>query len=301
MSKHMNVLIVEDSEDDALLVIRELEDAGYQISYERVETPDDMRKAISSREWDIVISDYMMPSFNAFDALAIKQDINEDLPFIVISGTVGEEVAVEVMKAGAQDYLLKDNLTRLGTAVEREIKDAGVRKDKKEVEKALEKAGEEWQRTFDSISDMVFVQDKDFTITKANAAMLRAFKLNREDVIGKKCYEIMHKRGRPWPNCPFEKTRKDKEAHTEEVEDPELYAPFLMTTSPIFDDEGEFQGSVHVAKDISEFKNLTEAQEKHLEELEVFYKASMQREDRIIELKEKIESLEEEVKVLRGE
>jgi len=127
MSTPLRVLIVEDSEDDALLLMRELRRGGYDPMFERVETATAMTAALQHQIWDIVISDYAMPHFSAQAALALLKGSGLDLPFIIVSGAIGEETAVEAMKAGAHDYVMKDNLARLGPAVQRELQEAAVR------------------------------------------------------------------------------------------------------------------------------------------------------------------------------
>ena len=137
MNKPLKVLIVEDSEDDALLVIRELRHGGYAPDFEIVETAEAMRSALGNRTWDLVISDYSLPAFNALAALNLVIESGLDLPFIVVSGTIGEETAVAAMRAGAHDYLMKGNLARLSAAVERELSEAGLRREYSKVEEAL--------------------------------------------------------------------------------------------------------------------------------------------------------------------
>ena len=124
----IRVLIVEDSEDDAALEVRELQRSGYEPIWERVDTPEAMSAALSRQAWDLIISDYSMPHFSAPDALALVLKQGPDVPFIIVSGTVGEEVAVEAMRAGAHDYILKGRLTRLSAAVARELREAEVRR-----------------------------------------------------------------------------------------------------------------------------------------------------------------------------
>lgn len=124
------------------------------------------------------------------------------------------------------------------------------------VEKTASRANEYWNRTFDAISDLAFIQDKNFKIIRVNRAMTKAFKLRAKDIVGRRCYQVLHKSSKPWANCPFEKTRVDKKPHTEEVIDPEISRPLLVTTSPIFGKDGQFLGSVHIAKDISELKKI---------------------------------------------
>lgn len=124
--------------------------------------------------------------------------------------------------------------------------------NRKEAEAIVRRAAEEWQRTFDSITDLVFIQDTDFTIIKANKAFIDAVKSKPADIIGKKCFAVLHKLDGPWPGCPFKKTIADNQTHIEEVNDPQVDMPFLITTSPIFDESGRLTGSVHIAKDITE-------------------------------------------------
>ena len=107
MSKPLRVLIVEDSEDDAVMLLRELRRAGYEVVSERVETAEGMNVALDRAEWDVVLSDYSMPRFSALGALAVLKSRQIDIPFLIISGTIGEETAVNAMKAGAQDFLIK--------------------------------------------------------------------------------------------------------------------------------------------------------------------------------------------------
>ncbi|MEW6057047.1 MAG: response regulator [Bdellovibrionota bacterium] len=133
----IRVLLVEDSEDDALLVIRALERNGYKVFHERVDTAESFEAALTSKQWDIVISDYSLPGFDGVTALAIAKRRRFDLPFLIVSGTVGEETAVEAMRAGANDYLIKGNLLRLGPTVERELREAKNRSKLKDQEEQL--------------------------------------------------------------------------------------------------------------------------------------------------------------------
>ena len=137
MGKPIRILIVEDSENDTLLLLHELRRAGYDPIHRRVETAPDMIAALEQEPWDIITADHTMPNFNSTTALQILQKWNRDIPFIVISGTIGEEVAVAAMKAGAHDYLIKGHLARFVPAVEREIADAAQRRRQRELEWTL--------------------------------------------------------------------------------------------------------------------------------------------------------------------
>src|SRR5918996_2611881 len=137
MSQRLRVLIVDDSEDDALLLLRGLRRGGFETDFEQVETAEAMATALAAQTWDIVISDYSMPDFSGLAALSVLKQSGLDLPFILVSGTVGEEVAVEAMKAGAHDYVMKGNLQRLCTAIERELREAEIRREHKSAEERL--------------------------------------------------------------------------------------------------------------------------------------------------------------------
>jgi len=134
MSTPLRALILEDSEMDCVLLVRELENHGFSVLHKRIENAPDLRKSLISESWDIVISDYSMPGFNGTAALKIVQELKVDVPFIFVSGTIGEDVAVEAMRNGAQDYVMKGKLKRLAPAIRRELQDAELRREHKRIE-----------------------------------------------------------------------------------------------------------------------------------------------------------------------
>lgn len=133
----LKVLLVEDSSDDAELVTRQLRRGGYELTYERAETREAFKAALESGPWDVIISDYSLPTYDGLTALADLRASGKDIPFILVSGTIGEALAVDVMKAGAHDYVLKDHLTRLPAAVEREVREAGARAEQRRMREQL--------------------------------------------------------------------------------------------------------------------------------------------------------------------
>ena len=137
MTQSLRALIVEDSEDDAMLLLHELQRGGYETAHVRVETPEDMKAELTNRTWDIIYSDFSMPRFSAFDALALVHSMEIDIPFIIVSGTIGEDRAVTAMKAGAHDYILKGNLKRLIPATERELREAKVRRAHRKADETI--------------------------------------------------------------------------------------------------------------------------------------------------------------------
>jgi PAS domain S-box-containing protein len=137
MSRPLRLLLVEDSANDAEMIVRALEIGGYAVTYERVETPEAMQAALAQSRWDLVLSDYRLPRFSAPAALAVLQSASLDIPFIIISGTIGEETAVSALKAGANDFLVKGRLARLIPAVERELREVAQRRERVEAQQAL--------------------------------------------------------------------------------------------------------------------------------------------------------------------
>ena len=140
MGKSLHLLIVEDSEDDAMLLVRELRRGGYDLTFKCVCTSEAVVEALAERPWDIIVSDYAMPNFDGMDALGLVQQSGLDIPFILVSGTVGEERAVAAMKAGAADYLVKGHLARLAPAVERELREADDRRQRKQAQISLKES-----------------------------------------------------------------------------------------------------------------------------------------------------------------
>ncbi|MBA2441538.1 MAG: response regulator [Rubrobacter sp.] len=137
MDKTLRILIVEDSEDDALLLLRQLRRSGYEPVSRRVDTPESMESALDQEDWDVVTTDYNMPRFGPREALSLLKRKGLDLPLIVVSGQVGEEVAVSLMKEGVHDYVSKSSLSRLGPAVVREVREAKVRREGEQAQEQL--------------------------------------------------------------------------------------------------------------------------------------------------------------------
>jgi PAS domain S-box-containing protein len=142
----LRILQIEDSESDAAMIIRLLEKAGNSIQSDRVDDAAQMREALARQDWDAVICDYRMPEFDAPEALVVLQQTGLDIPFIVVSGTIGEDIAVEMMRKGAQDYMIKNNLTRLAPSLARAVAEARNRHERKRIERSLQDSEERCRR-----------------------------------------------------------------------------------------------------------------------------------------------------------
>jgi signal transduction histidine kinase/DNA-binding response OmpR family regulator len=151
MTIPLRVLIVEDSENDTLLLVKELRRGGYEPVYERVDSLAGMKAALETQPWDIVLSDYTMPDFRGTDALLLLREKDPDVPFIYVSGTMGEDMAVAAMKAGANDYVIKGNLKRLIPAIRRELRESETRRERRRLQEERDRLFEETQRNLERI------------------------------------------------------------------------------------------------------------------------------------------------------
>jgi two-component system, cell cycle sensor histidine kinase and response regulator CckA len=194
MNRILRVLHIEDSELDVELLRRDLTGAGYALISERVETPAAMRTALETKPWDVILCDYSMPQFNAPAALNLVKEMGFDIPFIIISGKIGEEVAVKMMQAGAHDYLLKDNLVRLVPAIERQLEEAKNRRDRRRAEASLKASEMESRALFAAMTDVIFVLDSEgryLKIAPTNPAYLYQ---PSADLLGKTLHEVFPER-----------------------------------------------------------------------------------------------------------
>ena len=151
----MWVVIVEDQEDDASLMLCELRRAQFEPEFERVETEQELKAALEKGGWDIVLSDHGLPRFNSLQALNMLNQSELDLPFIIVSGSIEEDLAVAAMKSGAHDYIMKNNLARLGPAVEREMREAETRRARRAAEEARLKPVQELEQAYTQLERRV--------------------------------------------------------------------------------------------------------------------------------------------------
>lgn len=172
MSVPLRVLLVEDDPGDAMLLEAELASGGFVPQIERVENCESLQQALSRSQWDIVISDYRLPQFDGLEALAMVRAVEADLPVILVSGNAGENFVVQAMRAGAQDYVLKNKLSRLVPAVKRALDDAEIRRQHREAEKALERSEAFRKTVLDSLVEHIAVLDASGSIVSVNHAWL---------------------------------------------------------------------------------------------------------------------------------
>ena len=183
MSKAIRLLMVEDSEDDAALLLRALKQGGFDVQYERVYSAAALKEALAERQWDAVVSDFRMPGFTGLDALRIYRSTGLDIPFMLISGTIGEETAVQAMKGGASDYIMKQSLARLAPALERELKETQARAAHRRDQEALADSETRFRQMAETIRDVFF-------LINAERTQMLYVSPAYEDIWGQSCKDL---------------------------------------------------------------------------------------------------------------
>lgn len=186
MEKKINVLIIDDSEYDCELILHALKKSGYDFTWERVDSGEEMSLALKSRQWDVILSDHSMPHFSSMEALRVKREAGLDIPFIIVSGKIGEEQAVEAMQSGCQDYVPKDKLARLGNVIDRGLREARIRIDKKLMELKLANEQKNLNSIFNAAPIGMVIIDENTQIVKVNNTILRMLKSSSFDILYKK-------------------------------------------------------------------------------------------------------------------
>jgi diguanylate cyclase (GGDEF)-like protein/PAS domain S-box-containing protein len=265
----LRILALEDVEEDAQLIEHELRKSGISFEIVRVENETAYRETIKEFRPDLILADYSLPSFDGSAALEIARKEVPDVPFIFVSGAMGEELAIDLLKRGATDYVLKGRLYRLSAAVQRALREIRERTERREAEKRLRDSEERYRSLVESTDDSIFMVDKDGTYLLANEKYLSRIGLNHSEVVGRKYgdfhafsqeEELMQNLGKV-----FESGRS---IHYENA-GTEGHRYFLRTLSPVKDPEtGQIVSITVISKDITERKSAEEELRKARDELE---------------------------------
>ena len=262
MTKPLRVLMLEDCKDDSDLLIQELRRHGYAPTVSRVETSEQMASALDKEHWDVILSDYSLPQFSAPDALTLLKSKGIDLPFIVVSGSIGEDRAISVLKAGAHDFITKGSISRLVPAVEREMRDADDRLARRTAEEALTRYANEVTDLYDNAPCGYHSLGSDGEFIRINKTELSWLGYSHADVIGKKRFVdvLTHTSARAFEKT-FERFKKEgcvPEPEYEMVRADGTVIPVLLSVTPVKDSAGNFIMSRSIVFDTSERKRLEE-------------------------------------------
>ena len=252
-SLELRVLILEDNPVDAELMERQLKKDGITIVSRRVESKSSYLKALKTFQPELLLADYKLPKFDALRALALGNKMAPQTPFIIVTGTISEETAVTCMKQGADDYLLKDRLARLGEAVRQARETRRLQAEKTVLEVSLRAAAENWRSTFDSMSNAVCLLDGQGAVQKCNRAMNRLLGLPFNRIIGRNCLDLICGKEKR-RSCAFTRMLKTRRRMEEET----LWRGrwYQVTVDPVSDPVGTSAGAVHIMTDISERKKM---------------------------------------------
>jgi PAS domain S-box-containing protein len=256
--RRLRLLMVEDNEDDADLLLRELRRGHFDVTWERVQTATAMRERLERGTWDLIVSDYSMPEFTASRALAVLKESGIDLPFIVLSGTITEENAVEALKAGAHDFISKGKLARLLPAVQRELREGEARKARHEAEQALRESEQRYRNIIETTNEGIWIIDGVSRTTFLNARMASLLGFEADDLLGKSILDFVHDESRADAEKMLERREPGPAAQTEvrlgRRDGSDVWA--LVDATPTFDVDGRYNGALVMAMDVTQRKRL---------------------------------------------
>ncbi len=271
MPTPLRVLLIEDSEDDALLLTRALKKNGYEPKGERVQTAREMSRALDGAPWDIILCDYHMPAFSGLEAIDLLKNTGLDIPLIIVSGAIGEETALDCIHRGASDHIMKGNLARLGMAVERGLEEKALRDHHRQDENALRQSEEKYRTILEDIEDGYYETDLRGNFTFFNSALCRIWRYPPEELMGMnyrqytdepnaktlyKAFTTAYGTGLPGKLMDYEIIRKDQTRMAAQ-----------QSFTLIKDDEGKTVGFRGIVRDITHLKALEQEREETLEKL----------------------------------
>jgi len=266
-SEALRILILEDVPADAEMIERELKNTGIAFTSKCVYKKDDFLKQLEDFSPNIILSDYSMPQFNGMEALELVKERYPSIPFIIVTGSINEATAVECMKAGADDYVLKEGLKHIGPAVEGALEKKRLREGKEKAEAVIRQSAREWQTTFDSVNDAICLINMEGKILQCNKAMASLLDKPIHEVLGSTCWELVHNTSEPIEGCPFIRIRE--ETHQRETMRFASGDRMLqVTVDPVLGDDGDLISVVHIISDITSLNRAEEQQKKLISELQ---------------------------------
>ena len=250
------MLIADDKPADVELMVATLKRAGYSLSFDAVNSPGAFQRRLEHAEYDLILCDHNLGSWAGTDALEMIEQSGKDIPFVVVTATLGEEAAVEYLKQGAADYVLKHRLERLPVAVGRALQDKAHRQEAARLQEVILCGKREWELTVDSVPDIVLLLDEGGRVQRANRAAVTVLGLEFPQLIGKPYREVLQGLGEARPDYPQQESGKWPQGNLEESRSGKV---FDLASTPLQDPRGVLRGCVLVIRDITERKRAEEA------------------------------------------
>ena len=247
----LRALILEDDPWDAELVLVTLRRATPGLQAEVLNSSALFKQRLEECEFDIIVADYNLGDWTALDALEILRQSGKSIPLVVVTGALGDEAAVECVRRGAADYVLKDRLERVPIAVDRAVRRKVYLDEVARRQEQIRRAKEEWELTFNTVPDPVLLLDDEYRIRYANRATATLAGVELEELNGKICYEALHGLTHPHPDCPRARMVETGQEQRVDLLDTKLGRVFEAATTPLFETSGKMRGSIEVLHDIS--------------------------------------------------
>ena len=256
----LRVLYIEDNNDDAFIVMRELKKGAYEITCHLVETAGQFESALTDCKWDIILADYTVPGFGAMQALSVLKASNMDIPFIIISGTVDEEIAVSAMKAGANNYIMKDRMVRLLPTIERELSDQNARRERKRAQAEASLTNTKLTTVVEMLPDLFFIKGLDGRYEMVNSAFEKFVGEKREYITGRANQAFFPQDTANALDCADNEVLRQKKTvrHDLKIEKRGAVRWFDTIKVPLLDGDGNAIGIVGTSRDITELKAIEE-------------------------------------------
>ncbi len=297
MKEKIRLLLIEDSETDAELILHRLKKEGLEVEHKRVQSARGMRTAMENGSWDVVISDYSMPRFDAIKAWEILEETDLDIPFIIVSGKIGEDTAVEAMRSGVHDYIMKDRLGRLAPAIKREIEDAKIRRRHRLDQELKRKLDRRYRMVIENAGEgIAVIQNGRFQLV--NPMVVRVLGKAEEDLIGQRFEKFIHEEDRN-QILKYYKTRMEKkeapDVYSFRISDGEGRIKWIENRVVVINWEGK-TATLNFLADITERKKTEDALHKAKEQLEYDRESLRRKNIALREVLEQIEAEKEELK-----
>jgi PAS domain S-box-containing protein len=298
MNSQLKVLLVEDSEDDALLIMRELKRERDDLSFQRVETQEEFVSILRDFVPDLILSDFSLPQFDGLSAFAIAQQTRPEVPFIMITGAMGEEWAIETLKRGVTDYVLKQRLSRLNPSVERALREANERFARQQAEEALKKSENLYRTIFENTGTASVIIDEDMIISLANDEYEKLSGYTKEELEGRKKWAEFVEKDDLAKMMEYHRLRSiDPHSVPKNYEfrfhNREGNAKDILLSVDVIPGTKRRVASL---LDITSRKQIEKELKKRVRELEDFYDIAVGRELRMKELQDEIGALKKEMK-----